>query len=1306
VSRVLLTVSIILFACFAPSVRADEGHGPRTYHRYPLQHASASDLDIVLSKLLPAVDAEARTAVDSRANELVVTGNPEAHRVVRQLIKSLDVRPDTAAQKVFRAYKVEKSKLDQTAQALKQRYRSPSAARITVDRSTSQLLVLATPETQDAVKVFLSTSHGTRSSEAPAPLSRPPIPKTATPYRLQNTRLEKVEPILRGIFGQRMVPERRGPGGFPGYVLTLGKEPGQLVELGLDHRRNQVFFEGDSRPVEQLQRLITALDSPRPRQGRAVRIVALRQAEMRKVRQAIDALEGSYSGETPALGKPPKPQDRRAEKSSDGAATGSLPRDGLIRMSGAIFRTAYQPDARREPPVAVKDPVPEVTRDIKERLGVADSDQNQSPDALTQREQGIDVDVETLPDLDVIILRGRDRDVKELTRIIEEIEKASQQAEPQIVVFPLKHVPSSTLATVIAGIQQELLTGRQGRATTAALAKPNALLVIGWGEALKAMLNLIEKLDQPVAPESQFRVFRLKHATAAAVSQTITQFYSNRPGLGPVVVTTPDARSNSVIVSGSAGDLAEIELLIQRIDVPTSEAVQQMRVFRLKNSLAADLAPVLEQAIRGGPTQGAQGRSAALELLTIDAQGRQLLKSGLLDQVQVTADAHTNTLLVSAPAQSMDLIAKLIEQLDGEPASVAQIKVFAIVNADASAMIQMLRALLGVPVGGARAPRLAGAEGETSLAPLRFAVDERTNSIIASGSAGDLAIVEAVLLRLDEADIEVRKSKIYRLRNAPAIDVANSINQFLRSERQVQQAGPGTLSPFRQIEHEVVVVPEPVSNSLILSATPRYFDEIEKLIQDLDAQPPQVMIQVLIAEVDLDNTEELGVELGLQDSLLFDRSLVSDIVTTTNQFTTAAGITTNQIIQSKTLDPGFNFNNEPLGNNGSDAALARRGNTAGQALANFGVGRVNGELGYGGLVLSAGSDAVNILIRALHQSRRLRVLSRPQIMTLDNQPAFVQVGERVPRIVSTQVTQQAVVNSIDLDNVGLILGVTPRVSPDHTVVMEIDAEKSSLGAIADGIPISILDNGQTIRSPRINTTTAQTTVSAADGQTIIIGGLITTRDEVINRKVPYLGDVPIFGVLFRFNSKTERRTELLIILTPHVVLNREDADQIKQEEAARMNWCLTDVHDLYGDIGVYDPAQCEKCDAETDVIFPDLNPFGLLKHHGASETPSPLLTPNGEYLLPGELPPADEGGQGQPTPSPEQVRPAPDAASSGNQLRWFPQPPHRVEREALPPGAIPAATSPATRIPATPRRRPPAPPSLGPPTGSAARPAG
>ena len=106
-----------------------------------------------------------------------------------------------------------------------------------------------------------------------------------------------------------------------------------------------------------------------------------------------------------------------------------------------------------------------------------------------------------------------------------------------------------------------------------------------------------------------------------------------------------------------------------------------------------------------------------------------------------------------------------------------------------------------------------------------------------------------------------------------------------------------------------------------------------------------------------------------------------------------------------------------------------RQNVGGQAVSNFGVGQTNSQLGFSGLVLSAGSQNVNVLLRALQLSQRMEVLSRPQVRTLDNQPAYIQVGQRVPQIVSSTLERElGQINTVSLQNIGLILAVTPHQS--------------------------------------------------------------------------------------------------------------------------------------------------------------------------------------------------------------------------------------------------------------------------------------
>lgn len=1169
----LLTILFAFAGTFGMVMQVDaqDATGLRSY---PLQYVTPAHVKSVLDPLLPPADATVQVVPDEAANRLLVSGPPEVHRITAGLIQSLDLpprNPRPTSPVRMEAYPCPPGQVEHWAQIVSNDFANRPDVRISVDRASGQLIVVAPDEVHHAVNERLF-APGDQTTAAPNPL--PAVRgnhQVAAPryYQLRNTTVDEVEPLFAGMLGQRLTPNPNTAVGLPGYEMI--DSTGNRASVGFSRIQERVVVAGTEPLAGQLLRLFEVLDASEETRDRAVRIVPLGKADLSKVRSAVEAYQNQ--GRQPDTKQPSGGRDDASSaRDSDPSdypvrrAAFEVPREARpFKVANLIF--AQQPPG--PPPAPLQDEV--------EQLG------DLSPD----------IEVEALPDLDVIILRGDRHDVDEVLRIIEEIERLSAEDQPIVEVYTLRHVGNEQVGALITKIEDSLLATRQGSVSVTPLGKPNALLLIGRGDSVEVVKDLLVKLDQPASPDSSAHVFRLQHAAATTVAATIQQFLANRENLGTKALVTPDVRSNSIVVHASPRDMQEIKDLVERLDVGESQAVNQLQVFHLKNTLAGDLGPLLQNAITGTGTPNE--RSSVLQFLTIEPGGERLLKSGILNDVQVTPDPRTNTLLVSAPAESMALIGALIDHLDQLPAAVVQIKVFKIVNGEASSLVQMLQTLLGTSTG--TGPQLPRAESESSLAPLRFSVDERTNSIIASGSAGDLTIVEAILLRLDEKDIENRRSTIFRLRNAPAIDVAVAINEFLRSERQVQQAIPGAFSPFRQIESEVVVVPEPVSNALIISATPRFYDEIMELVEDLDEQPPQVMIQVLIAEVQLNNTDEFGIELGLQDSILFDRSILGDLLTVTNSVSNPGTgvVTTSDVIVSATNSPGFAFNGAPLGNSGEPNALANSGRVGTQGLSNFAVGRVNTELGYGGLVLSASSDSVSALVRALQETRRLDVLSRPQVMTLDNQPAFIQVGQRVPRITGTTINQFSQVNTIDLENVGLILGVTPRISPEGMVVMEIDAEKSNLGPDAEGIPISISSTGDVIRSPRINTTRAQTTVSAADGQTIVLGGLITKEDTKISRRVPFLSDIPILGLMFRYDAEIGRRTELLIVLTPHVVRDEADAEQIRQIESARMHWCMADVVKMHGDGTVCHRGDCVHCQNGGEVIYPDGMPVEVME---------------------------------------------------------------------------------------------------------------
>ena len=1014
-------------------------------------------------------------------------------------------------------------------------------------------------------------------------------------YQLQHLGWSELEDSLQRLAGSRLSLTTERGGELANLQLTSVSGLPDIIQV--DRRQNKVTLLGASASTTGWSQVIRTLDQVQSDPRASTRIVPLAPAEPRRVKRAFHLVRTTI-------------QEQAGQPASGGQAAGGI----------SEAQVEIGPDGQA--------------------MAMGSLDTLGSGNSLFGN-----VQIEFIEEIDLVIIRGSQRDVERALKVIDEIKKQAKESQPEVDIYPLQHANGDAVAALVTQLYDSVYAPRQGSVSITSLGQPNALLLIGRAEVVKSVKDLVAKIDQPLDPQNQLKVIPLLHASSEDLETRIRDFFVNTPGtdttprtgLGTRVKVLSDYRTNSLIVQAAPREMVEVEKLIGELDVESTTAQSGLRVFRLKNTLAEDLRTVIQEVITGPANQQGGNTTAQVtppsgKLSIVGDDGQNSVESGILAGVVVTADPSTNALLVRAPAQSMELIAKLIEELDRMPSAEAKIKVYPIENGDATQLSQTLQQLYGLQVtagqsttgglfglGNIAQPGLT-AGGESSLVQLRITPEIRTNSIIVSGSSADLDVIEALLYRLDIQGVENRKTEVIWLRNATAGAVASAITDYVVQQRQVNQLLVQTnqfISVFDQVDREVFVVADPDTNSIILSATPRYFETILKVVERLDRRPPLVEIQVMIAEVKLDDGFELGTEWGIQDGLLFDRR-------------SATGGTLGS--------PVFNVLS-PLT---SPVVGGQTQNVAGQGMSSFGVGRSSSTAsGVGGLVLSASSEAVGVLVRALQTSGRLQVLSNPQITTMDGRQASTLVGQQVPRVQGvTAGTFGQTINATDVP-VGLGLAVLPRVNQDGLILMQVQVQNSSLDNANLGIPVGFGPGGEVIRSPIINSIEALTTVSAYSGQTVVFAGLISKSRSNTRSQIPVLGSIPWIGAAFRFDTETEQRRELLVVLTPRIIQTDDDYEVVKTIASSRMSWCLADVLNLHGDVGLtggnglWGPAK-------SATIYPDMQPTVIedratpnsgkrLMNQPYDPNMQPILEgyplqqPDGSFIEPAQLPNFDSG---------------------------------------------------------------------------------
>lgn len=435
--------------------------------------------------------------------------------------------------------------------------------------------------------------------------------------------------------------------------------------------------------------------------------------------------------------------------------------------------------------------------------------------------------------------------------------------------------------------------------------------------------------------------------------------------------------------------------------------------------------------------------------------------------------------------RDMASVAKLVDV----PASSDGIYAIPVLHADATKLSDKLTTLLGTPT-------------PESTAPTKLVVDERTNTLIVLGSVAAFERAKALVERLDIAlDIEGGASMhVYQLGSAVAEELAKTLNDAIQATQQSQadkKAGPGTPS-LGSLEGPARVISDRPTNKLIVMSSGRDFFAIREIIRELDVPRRQVYIEAMILEVQLDTGRSLG--------------------------TSAHG--------------GLPIGDSSLLVGGVQAPNLRTTNLSSLLSANGLIGGIVGEtLKKSTSILGTSIPSYAVLFQALADHSRTNILSTMPIIVVDNEQAKYKVGTNVPYkkgVLPTSPTSTSTLSvNIERQPLLLELQIKPHISTDDSILLEVKQSSQDMAAADPEL-------GPTWTEREI-----ETRVLVRDQQTIVLGGLMQTRDSASETKVPVLGDIPLLGHLFKYSTTSKKKMNLLIMLTPYIIKDHLDLEAIR-----------------------------------------------------------------------------------------------------------------------------------------------------------------
>jgi general secretion pathway protein D len=561
---------------------------------------------------------------------------------------------------------------------------------------------------------------------------------------------------------------------------------------------------------------------------------------------------------------------------------------------------------------------------------------------------------------------------------------------------------------------------------------------------------------------------------------------------GTTIVIDPSVKGKVKVVSSKPVSKAELyDLFLSILDVHGYTAVRSGGVVRVIPNKNARSAPV--DVISGTSIINDEYVTQVIRLENVSAAKLiPVLRPLVPQQAHMAAYAPSNAIIISDVRANINRISEIIDRMD--ESAVRETEIIQLRYGVATDVVEVLKAL-----EKSRAGEGAEANDEAALV-----ADKRTNSVIVTADEVSIERIDGLISYLDIPLEQSGNVRVMYLEYADATEIAEVLTRVMQNLARLDDESTGRNRAANAAKSTIEA--DAATNSLIITADTDEMVALESVIARLDIRRAQVLVEAIIVEMELVEGRELGLQwLFANDSGMYG----SSISTSSTQQARNAGIAQAILPEDST--------STDIGVRDLAGALAQVPGTT------FGWGVVDEGL------------TMTTILNALQSQGNANILSTPSVIALDNEEAFITVGQQVPFVTgsySNTGASNGVANpfqTIQRENVGVTLQVTPQINEGDSVVMDIVQEVSSISQ-------QVLSASDVITNER----KIETKVMAQDGDIVVLGGLVKDDIQDSQQGVPVLSGIPVIGRLFRNDVVSVTKSNLLVFIRSTIIRDDED----------------------------------------------------------------------------------------------------------------------------------------------------------------------